>query len=44
MQCGPFNTRAGLHSITSAAKDTDPTYSFRAGALVNGQLLLTNWI
>ncbi|WP_053731749.1 hypothetical protein [Nocardia sp. NRRL S-836] len=43
MQCGPFNSRAGLATITSAAKDTHPTYSFRAGALVNGELLLTGW-
>jgi hypothetical protein len=44
IQCGPFNTRAGLYSITSAAKDTQSSYRFRAGALVNGELLLTGWI
>lgn len=44
MQCGPFSSRSGQGSITSPAKNTDPTYRFRAGALVNGQQLLTDWI
>jgi hypothetical protein len=44
LQCGPFPTIWGNISVTSAAKDTHSSYRFRAGALVSGQLLLTDWI
>jgi hypothetical protein len=45
LQCGPFGNPQGKASITSAAQRTnpDPNWVFRAGAYVNGVMILTGW-
>jgi hypothetical protein len=45
LQCGPFYNSKGKKSITSAAKQTSSSsaWVFRAGAMVNGKMYLTQW-
>jgi hypothetical protein len=45
IQCGPFFNSKGKTSITSAAKKTSssPYWIFRAGAMVNGEMQLSQW-
>lgn len=44
IQCGPFTAVALSRGHTTPAQRTHPSYLFRGGALVRGQLLLTDWV